>query len=71
MKNLTTVERRSERELVVTRTINGPAPLPASEKVPGETWLAIEVIPPTVTPSVHAPTVPDSPGAVVTKTRVT
>jgi len=25
MKNLTTVERKSERELVVTRTINGPA----------------------------------------------
>jgi len=27
MKNRTTVERRSERELVVTRTINGPARL--------------------------------------------
>ena len=26
-KNLTTVERRSERELVVTRTVNGPARL--------------------------------------------
>ena len=25
MKNRTTVERKSERELVVTRTINGPA----------------------------------------------
>ena len=25
MKNLTTVERKSERELVVTRTFNGPA----------------------------------------------
>ena len=25
MKNLTTVERKSERELVVTRTVNGPA----------------------------------------------
>ena len=27
MKNLTTVERKSERELVVTRTFNGPARL--------------------------------------------
>jgi len=27
MKNVTTVERKSERELVVTRTINGPARL--------------------------------------------
>src|SRR4051795_10446808 len=27
MKNQTTVERKSERELVVTRTINGPARL--------------------------------------------
>src|SRR5205823_10286649 len=27
MKNLTTVERKSERELVVTRTVNGPARL--------------------------------------------
>ena len=27
MKNRTTVERKSERELVVTRTINGPARL--------------------------------------------
>ncbi len=27
MKNRTTVERKSDRELVVTRTINGPAPL--------------------------------------------
>ena len=27
MKNRTTVERRSERELVVTRTVNGPARL--------------------------------------------
>jgi hypothetical protein len=25
MKNVTTVERKSEREIVVTRTINGPA----------------------------------------------
>ena len=25
MKNRTTVERKSERELVVTRTVNGPA----------------------------------------------
>jgi hypothetical protein len=25
MKNLTTVERKSEREIVVTRTFNGPA----------------------------------------------
>ena len=32
MKNGTTVERKSERELVTTRTFNGPArpPLPAS-----------------------------------------
>ena len=27
MKNPTTVERKSERELVVTRTFNGPAPI--------------------------------------------
>ena len=27
MKNVTTVERKSERELVVTRTFNGPARL--------------------------------------------
>ena len=27
MKNSTTVERKSEREVVVTRTINGPAHL--------------------------------------------
>src|SRR5271156_5437570 len=27
MKNRTTVERKSERELVVTRTVNGPARL--------------------------------------------
>ncbi len=27
MKNPTTVERKSERELVVTRTVNGPARL--------------------------------------------
>ena len=27
MKNLTTTERTSERELVVTRTVNGPARL--------------------------------------------
>jgi uncharacterized protein YndB with AHSA1/START domain len=27
MKNSTTVERKSERELVVTRTFNGPAPM--------------------------------------------
>src|SRR4249920_2013632 len=27
MRNLTTVERKSERELVVTRTFNGPARL--------------------------------------------
>jgi uncharacterized protein YndB with AHSA1/START domain len=27
MKNATTVERKSERELVVTRTFNGPAPI--------------------------------------------
>ena len=26
MKNRTTVERKSERELVVTRTFNGPGP---------------------------------------------
>jgi hypothetical protein len=25
MKNRTTVERKSEREIVVTRTVNGPA----------------------------------------------
>ena len=38
MKNRTTVERTSERELVVTRTINGPA------RIVFEAWTKPELI---------------------------
>ena len=36
MKNRTTVERKSDRELVVTRTVNGPATLSVFEAWTGE-----------------------------------
>src|SRR3954467_1610680 len=38
MKNRTTVERKSERELVVTRTINGPA------RIVFEAWTKPELL---------------------------
>src|SRR5512144_2884178 len=38
MKNRTTVERKSERELVVTRTINGPA------RIVFEVWTKPELL---------------------------
>ena len=38
MKNRTTVERRSEREIVVTRTFNGPA------RIVFEAWTKPELI---------------------------
>src|ERR1700757_182683 len=38
MKNRTTVERRSERELVVTRTFNGPA------RIVFEAWTKPELL---------------------------
>jgi uncharacterized protein YndB with AHSA1/START domain len=38
MKNLTTVERKSERELVVTRTFNGPA------RIVFEAWTKPELL---------------------------
>ena len=38
MKNRTTVERKSERELVVTRTINGPA------RIVFEAWTQPELL---------------------------
>ena len=40
MKNRTTVERKSERELVVTRTFNGPARIVFEEKH-GQTLLVM------------------------------
>jgi len=38
MKNRTTVERKSERELVVTRTVNGPA------RIVFEAWTKAELL---------------------------
>ena len=38
MKNRTTVERKSERELVVTRTVNGPA------RIVFEAWTKPELL---------------------------
>ena len=38
MKNLTTIERKSERELVITRTINGPA------RIVFEAWTKPELL---------------------------
>jgi uncharacterized protein YndB with AHSA1/START domain len=38
MKNRTTVERKSERELVVTRTFNGPA------RIVFEAWTKPELL---------------------------
>ena len=38
MKNRTTVERKSERELVVTRTVNGPA------RIVFEAWTQPELL---------------------------
>ena len=46
MKNRTTVERKSERELVVTRTVNGPA------RIVFEAWTA-RAVQAVVGPEIH------------------